>query len=513
MVVMNNIPSLPNQVYRKKLTGIVLMLLLYGIFICVFSFYPRGSDQFWNLGNIERVLEIDGLYKTNNIFPAGMPENINDLPRPWIQNRPVTYLGILFAKIVGDAHLGWMLMNFLLTTAIVFSFFKIIAQRTANHFLILPVIALLIYNPLMVYLGMQALPEIFNTAVVLSIVLVALFPISVILNAILLGLLTGLLYFQRESYVLAYFLIIGYLFVFYKGKQSRLSLLVFTLVFAGMYLLRPVLFPYHTIEPISAIEQLTEVRQGHSNMINYLYPDEPEHSLPDIVSIVFSKAIRALKFQFIPSGPDTIFFYTINLLLIPLILLLRKFKKLSAFQKQAVFLITGITLIQFFTVVVFENQYRFSAVLIPLLLLCMYWYLDMQPSGKVWWKYPLYFIMCLSVIASVFVGIQNKKSALEDKKFINELKALKPVLSNDAVMIPYYGGTSILISYALMPNSCYYFPGKMNREKLWKEAEKLNTNWFLYPSNIRFATEIEPYITETHKINNRFLLSKLRFPE
>lgn len=498
---------------RKLITGIILILTLYALCIVVFSPAPRGTDQYWNLGNIERVIHMDGIWKTNNIFPSGLPEDLNELPRPWVQNRPVTYAGTIFAFITNHAHAGWMVMNFLLIIFIVWSFLKIINNKNEFHWFLLPVLALLIFNPQIFYLGMQALPEVFNALLAILLLLVILKLRPVFLKAFIAAVLSGLLYYQRESFLLVFFLVPAFFYVFYISKERWISIISYVIVVAVLYSVKPVLFPSHSIEQISALDQLTEVRPGNSNMINYLHPDPAEKSSGEIIKILGIKTLAALKLQFIPSGANALFFYTVNLLLISLIILLRKYRSLSLIKKQTLFFIAGMVLIQIATIIVFENQNRFSSVLVPLLLICLFWVFEMYWSEHRFFKKGLYTLLIICIGIAGLIGYQNRKEADSDKRFVEDFKQVNEITGNSAVMVPYYGGRAIMLSYAVMPQYCYYFPGKYNWENIKEISEKLNTSWFLYPSHISFAKESESLIIETHSIGENFILSRLRLAE
>src|SRR6478609_6791486 len=113
-----------------------IFLLLYFLGICLISFIPRGTDQYWSLANVERAVHGDHVLKTNNIFPAGMPDDLHNLPRPWVQNRPVVYIVIVAAFIIRNVQLSWVICNalFLLGTLVLYQRILRYSEINGNHY-------------------------------------------------------------------------------------------------------------------------------------------------------------------------------------------------------------------------------------------------------------------------------------------------------------------------------------------------------------------------------------------
>ncbi len=505
-----NYARVTDVLQRNHIAGIILILLIYAICIILFSPYPRGTDQYWNLGNIERIVHMDGVWKTNNIFPAGMPEDTENLPRPWVQNRPVTYLGAVFGIFTGNAHIGWMLMNFLLLAAILRIFTTLAVSADKVHPAFFPCAALVVFNPLIFYLGMQALPEIFNCLLAIALLGVLVKVKSAVPKALVSAVLAGMLYYQRESFVLVFLLVPAFLYIFLSGKERWLGIISFVCAVAILYAVKPLVFPAHTIHPISALHQLTEVRPGNSNMVNYLFPNPPDRSAGEAMQILGKKIVKAAELQFIPKGSEAIFFYTINLLLIPLGILLYRYKTLEENLKQEVFFIAGMVVIQAATVIIFENQNRFSSVLMPMLVLVLYRLISRKVVYQPW---KVYIPLGPVIVLAGLIGFNNLSEARKDKKLLAELKIIREITDRSAVMVPFYGGRAIMLSYVVMPDYIYYFPGRYDWDNLVEVSKKLNTTWFLYPGHISFADKIAPLIEESHELAGGLRLSRLRISE
>src|SRR5690606_25223841 len=132
-------------------------------------------------------------------FPAGMPQNPEDLPRPWVQNRPVVYVVIALASLIGDSHFAWVVMNLVFTLLSLYLLYRLMKLEVVHHpGLILLAMAVFLFIPLNFYLVMQALPEIFNELLTLVITFTLLSRISPNLKAVLAAVITGILIYQRD---------------------------------------------------------------------------------------------------------------------------------------------------------------------------------------------------------------------------------------------------------------------------------------------------------------------------
>src|SRR6476620_11430771 len=96
---------------KRPFLTILIAFVLYTIAALYSSPFPKVSDQYWNTSNIDRVVHGDGQYRTNNIFPASMPDSISGLPRPWVQHRPVVYLAVRFTYLFRNANASFVILN------------------------------------------------------------------------------------------------------------------------------------------------------------------------------------------------------------------------------------------------------------------------------------------------------------------------------------------------------------------------------------------------------------------
>jgi hypothetical protein len=484
------------KIDRNTTRLLIGLVILYLVLICYISREPRGSDQYWSLANVERVTDFDGVFKTNNIFPAGMPEDLNDLPRPWVQNRPVVYLVTFVNMLLHNAQISWIICNFLFLVLTLLIMQHIIKSSPVSKKNFLFSSILLFVFPLNFYLVMQALPEQFNQLLVIVLVYVLLMVKHPGWRPALAAVVAGLLMYQRDNYILLLFLIPVYLYIFHRKQYGLVQAVLFMAIMGLLYIIKPYILPDHTINHISSLSILSEVRPGNHNMINYLHPEIPQKSFPEILKILVSKTLNALSKQFSIKGSQAIFMYTMNLLLIPFILLLFGFRRLPVLKKKVVFLTAIFVAIHFATIFIFENQYRFSATLIPLLILCGSFKLRTISMSKIFTIIPIV-VLILCIGADVLIARSNIQEAKEDKLTLKEYRAIKrDVIKSKPVMVMWTDGKQLLPSYAWLPDPVYYFPADANFSELKKVSDKLDTDLYLVKKPGSFYSQLQPQVLE-----------------
>ncbi len=472
-----------------------IFVILYLVMVFFIGWNPRGSDQYWSLANVERVTDVDGLYRTNNIFPVGLSEDLSKLPRPWVQNRPVVYLVSWVNFIFHHAQLSWLICNslfLLLSFLLMRSVMQKVSISDRNKYFAAVLIFLF---PLNFYLSMQALPELFNQLLVMLLVAILLLVDSRVYKPLLSALVAGLLMYQRDNYILLLLLIPLYLFLTNKRKYRGLQAIIFLVVMGFMALIKNLLLPSHSVEHLSTLSIISEVGVKKHNMVNYLYTDLPERSIGEFAKRLVYKTGNSIGKQFALNA-TALFNYTINLLLIPFIILLSRIRRLGSFQKRMVLLTSIFVGIHIATIILFENQYRFSATLIPLLLVCAAWQLQTVSFSKLAWIIPLGLVV-ICVAADAGIAWSNIRESKEDKLSIAEFRQLKQnKIGNKTVMVMWADGKQLLPSYAWLPNYCYYYPTDANANSLINISKKLNTDLFLLKKPGKIYSELQPFIQE-----------------
>lgn len=277
---------------------------------------------------------------------------------------------------------------------------------------------------------------------------------------------------------------------------------IFFLVIVGAaYLIKPVILPGHTIQPISTLGVISEVRPGKHNMVNYLYTDFPKRSMGYIANTIVIKALNSLKNQFVVSGSGALFTYSMNLLLVPFFLLLLRFKRLDEFKKQFVLLTLIFFIIYISTIVFFENQYRFSVTLVPMLLICLVWWLQSSFSTK---RVYLIFRVAIGLFLVTDIGVAygNRQEAIADAKLKQRYQELKsqPIGSKN-LMIEWTEGKQLLPAYVFLPAYCYYFPPDADVNNLQMQAEKLNTHFYILRKKSLVYKSLAPSIIKEEPVD------------
>lgn len=462
---------------ENRLYFVVFISILYFLLSCYFSPNVRGSDQYWYEGDVERLVNIDGLAKTNNIFPASLPSTDSDLPRPWVQNRPVVYLVAGIAFVIRNVHISWILLNCICLFLSAFLIASLIDKRNRQKFFVLLYLSFLLF-PLNFYLSLQPLAELFNVLLVSLLIYLLLRSGRQKVHIILISLISGLLIWQRENYILL-LLIVPFLILVPEKKKNIISIFSFFIITLFMILIKPILFPSDIIHNVGIIDIVMNVRPGTSNMSNYLYTSFPHYSFKEMVVILLAKISDAIKIQFNITDGSAVFFYSINLLLPAYLLLLIK-----NFRQKRVIVITVFILIHFITIILFQNQYRYSCVIIPPLFLANYWYfssLEKVSLSKLnfIFKYTLFLFIFLISGLSLFIGHQNKKEAIKEAITIEGLRSLENNIGKNNILAEFDGGSSLKIAYAFSPRLVFFFPADFAAEKMEYVGKRLRTGWVI----------------------------------
>lgn len=482
---------------------LIIIFSLYAVAANVFSPFPRGSDQYWNIGNVDRVVNVDGLYKTNNIYPASLPVSFSGLPRPWVQNRPIVYIVTFFSYLTKHAQQTWIVVNCVLLFLSALVLYRILHTGNGDDNLIKLFIAcLFLIYPFNFYQALQGLGEIFNQFLVISIVYLLTRKPDTYAGVAGAALLVGLLIFQRENYVLL-ILLLPFYFLFFAQNKKVPFIFLFIGITASLFLIKPLLLPSHTVSPLNFISVITKERYGQSTMSAYLYADLPAQPLSRSVEVVMGRAAYALKAQFAISKSISVFFYLINLLLIPYILLLLNIRRLHLQQKKEVFLVSVFVLLHFVTVSLYQNQYRFAAILVPLLMLCGYRVIQNARTYHRMARVLLIGLITLFIAVNGYIGMQNRRESFNEHSLVTQVSDLKnSVIRNSPVFVDFTAELPWTIGYALSPNLCYFFPGDTDMADIVNASEKLHTNFFIIQKNTDFYKRVKNSIISEQVIND-----------
>lgn len=473
-----------NRRNRKLAFGILLLVFL-GMQVFL-SPSLRGSDQFWYVGDVERVVLQDGLFKTNSIFPNSMPENASELPRSWVQNKPVSYLVLPLVYLTQNGHVAWMLFNMMCLFLAAFFTGKVLQIQKER---LLYFIAVFVFFPFNFYLATQALPEIFILFLIAGIHYLLLVPPLNFKKNVLLAVITAVLICQRPNYILLLVLIPILFFIFHRKKAVVFSPSFVAIAIFSSFI--SLLFGEHLLKSPSIIDTIINNVHGVSNMGNFF--DNYDHSnvsLNDLIALVWGKFGGAMKVQFGLSGLSAFMFYLINLMLLSIPVLLIQRKLIT--QKHLVCL--GFIGIHFMTVILFFNQYRYAAAIVPsLFILCvsMLRNLNWRTTSN---QYVRLILFAVFFVASIGIGWQVRRQANAEKQVTQELRTLSAKQKFTALMCTWNNGAGLGVGYAVSPKNIYFFPPDITLDDWFSIAAKLETKSGIINPNASLYKKLKPFV-------------------
>ncbi len=486
-----------------KLKSYILLLavsLLYACAIFYFSPYTRGSDQFWYVGDVERLVQGDGLNKTNNIFPASAPNDSLQQPRTWVQNRPVLYVAAVADYLIENSHFSWLFINCMCLFIAGFLFANLVSKKTST-FLVAYVSFLLF--PMNFYLCMQPLADLFNLLMATLIIYTFLNFKHSIRSIICISLFTGILICERDNYVLLLFV---FPFLWWKGKESIFQIGYFIIIVSVIVVVKKNVFPSNLLNGLSFADAIFHMPANQSNMSHYLYTEFPTLSLAGKILIVWEKIIAALKHQFLSVGSGFVFFYSLNILFIGYLFLFAK-----SFREKRVQLITAFVVVHLITIVAFQNQYRYAATMIPSLFLANVWLL--KSLKKLNQKLILNSVIGILVgcfLVCLFSGKMNRTEAFKMQKATNEIKKIHHDLNIENLLIEFDTGACLNQAYAVSPSLVFYFPENYPNEKLINKCHSFHTKWLIVNKTAAIYNFLKPHIVseqELKETKNKVLVS------
>lgn len=470
-----------------------LLALVYMLLLAWASPNLRGSDQYWYVSDVERVVLGDGQFKTNSVFPNSLPEDLTQLPRPWVQNKPATYAVLPLVYLTRNGHWAWLVFNALCLFGSAWLIARTLrlGERASFWFT-----AFFVFFPFNFYLASQALPEIF-VMVLIAAILYGLLRLRVTWkNALLLGFLTGLLYWQRSNYVL---LLAVVPLVF--GLREKRKALVPALVFIGaaevLFQIAPRLFNEHLPKMPRMLDIVLRNKQEQSNMSAFFETyDHSNVTAGELLAVGWEKLQGAVVTQFEMGALSSIvMFYTINVMFLGLIGLM--FSKKTGVQTKVALL--GIAGIHLATIVLFYNQYRYAASVIPVLfvacVLCV--------RGFEFWRRPMWIYASVAgVLAfSVVMGHSLRMDAQTESRMVAALQERDASSVKTPIMCAYNGGGCLSVGYAVSPETVFYYPPDFTAEQYLDTARKLGASrGVLYAKNALYK-QLEPRMRSISRSN------------
>ncbi len=475
-------------------------MVLYLAMQVFFSPSPRGSDQYWYVGDVERVVIGDGQFVTNSLFPESITES-GALARPWVQNKPVSYMVSALTFLTRNGHFAWLLFNniCLFLSGLMIARILALYGKLKLYFL-----TAFLFFPLNFYLAGQALPEVFMMLLITAIHYVLLVKPINLTKIILLAAITTILICQRPNYILLIPLIPIFLFFYQKTWKNISAFLLFSIV----GLLCTGLFASHLVYTPSILDTIVNNVQGESNMGSFFSrPDNSNLGLSELISILIQKFTGFLKIQFGFAGFSTLMFYLINVMIISV--------PFAIYQKGArdkkVMVCLAFIAIHFATVILFYNQYRYAASIVPsLFILCVVCLSGIMDSRVLSRKLLAPCIMGL-IVTSVVIGLQVRKQSNEDCDKILATRYLLRNQNGTAIMTSWSSGAGLLIGYSASPREVFFCDPKMPVENFMAFAKRLDTDVAVLATNEELYRQVKPYIIKQKLLkNSNFAFFKFR---
>ncbi|RZJ34644.1 MAG: hypothetical protein EOO51_08580 [Flavobacterium sp.] len=475
---------------NSEFLPITLIVLVFFAVLYFFSPSVRGSDQYWYVGDIERVVLQDGAYATNSVFPNSLPSDLKELPRPWVQNKPVSYIVLQIAWLTKNGHLAWLIFNTLCLVASALMVARCLQLRRKLWF-----IALFLFFPFNFYLASQPLTDMFILFLVAAIQYLLVAAKRNNLTVILLALATAVLIAQRPNYLLL-LIVVPIAFYFLWPRKKLLSTGVFLVVTMALVYVNSLVIKEHLLIRPTIIDTIVNNMPGKTNMGNYLYPYHAANlSVSELASVLWTKFCGAVINQLEFFGISSLMFYLVNLMLVGLVIIIAKRRwRTPAIAVSMVFIA-----IHFATVILFANQYRYAAAIIPALFIVdgealrtLNFRIDLK------WLRPAVIAFCL-LLTSV-IGYQVRRTAISEKDLNARVAELAKQKNITALMCEWNNGGCLSVGYALSPRPVFYFPRDYSVANWMAAAKKIHTNFGIVYYKSHLYNELQPFIVNEERV-------------
>ncbi|MEE9294702.1 MAG: hypothetical protein V3W34_07060 [Phycisphaerae bacterium] len=357
--IRNSQSAIPNSSLRLAYAGITLAFLAITLYACS---GPRGSDQFWYLGETITLMAGEPPL-SNTIFPGPLLRGEFVVEKNYFNHHTlVSYLVLPFATWLG-AYRGWIAFN-IVSVLTAGALIAVGLRRLATHwvaligygvFLLLPVTIWQTANMLqeaafcMITALLSVLYVFGERSQLRWIVLFAVSAAAVLCHPLYLPLAAILpvlfLWRQRSALTTGHFVLAG----------MALGVVVFLQTMKSGWF--PSIFqPSFTAMVLSAIP-------GRGNM-EWHYRVELPALTP---GLMISKVVDALKCQ-LALRPAAVFFWPTNVMLLGSVLLIRR---RGEHPKTARLVSATVAFIALFALLVclHQNQFRFSLIITPAILM------------------------------------------------------------------------------------------------------------------------------------------------
>ena len=412
----------------------------------------RGSDQYWNLGNVEQVMA-SGDRLTNCVYAGPILRGDYTLSENYfIHNTPTIYLAAFGGRFIG-AYRAWLVMNgvasLLGAGLIAFGL-----QRLTTRWWAALGYAAYLLLPLTVWQTANVLQEAVYGLIAIALVVSLLLVGQAWWQWLLVSLLGCVAVFVHPVFMPVSMAIP---LVFLWSQKPRLALErvmwagVLIAPFVACYVVRDAVLPSTLPQGLSGI--ITGVIPGEGNMEWHLRKD-----LPEITGmLLLSKLVSAVKQQF-SIDKDAIFFWPTNLLLALSVLAIIRLRAQMAIQRYAIamlFVVAGFG----FVLWMHQNQFRYGlfvdgvGVFGAMLALG-----HLARHGAIYRRLSQLVVLGLAgmLVIDVMLVRLLRQDGQGEAQIVAQIRSATESLPPDrpVVIEAYSSSYPLLLTYALQPRQC-----------------------------------------------------------
>lgn len=454
-------PRLVRAVLPLAYAGTTLVFLAITLYACS---GPRGSDQFWYLGDTITLMA-DEPPLTNTIFPGPLLRGEFTVEKNYFNHHTlVSHLVLPFATRLG-AYRGWIAFNIVsaLTAAalIAVGLRRLTTPRVAligfAVFLLLPVTIWQTGNILqeaafcMITALLTVLYVIGERSQLRWMILFAVSGAAVLCHPLYLplALILPAVFLWRQRSVLTT--------VHYLTAGLALGTVVFFQTVKAEW------FP-STFQPSFTAKILSAI-PGGGNMEWHFRAELPALTL----GLVISKVVHALKYQF-ALGPAAVFFWPANAMLLGSALLFRRWKepKIAPLVSATAAFITLFALL----VCLHQNQFRYLLIITPAILMSTAVFAHRAFTSARSRQYAAWLLATVLLgFAAIDVALAQRlrRDGTQAAMTIENIRRQAEGLADDQRIVIEAGSSSepLMLAYALRPRPCLILKrGYLSRQEI-----------------------------------------------
>jgi len=437
----------------------------------------RGSDQYWYVADVQRLLQ-GGTHTTNNIYPAQIMQPGPLRRPPFVHDILNLYLIVPAAKIFGS-YGGWIATN-ILATIVTGLMLALLVWKVGRRWIGLASYAVYLLLPLTIWQSSQPLAEAtvapFVAAGVLCYVWAKDKPGLWILTAFF----AAMAYYCRASFSPILFIIpIAYFLENRPARRKAILGAVGLLCFA-VFVVAAKRFIFEQSTPTSLRALINIGIPGVTDNMHSLYGIS---SMPIFPQKLWLKFVMNLYHQFFPrQGSYQIFYLPFNVLAGLSVYLL--FREKSFRPRRLAYCCAALLAIHVATIMIVQDQFRYMLVVMPGVLAAGVVALGkMKVFGSS--KVRLIFLSALFValtICDIPIAAKLRQEGLQERQLRTALKPMfDTAIAEDESVIIEAPEKFQLLGYVLRPRTVVFVDKGYSPEQYQTMLEKSGSKWLLCP--------------------------------